>query len=251
MTVTRRLATLEGDLDPTQRVVAWLAEAHAYDSLEAYLSAVIDAEPSQLPMDRLPREAAEAARRQRHATPRDRDDAVHRAIRDAVLRVHLVLRIVDLTDSVIRREELVVALLTAHVSLTLAREEEPDGMCLPLVQLRDLLLGRVAELLAQEEARKLVEARYLGDHPSLFPATHRRWQKLVHEAQTTAVMTLRLAELDGAEPIDEARQLVPAPARIEACLAEFVEVARIKTLEDVGEGHAAVARLRRWLASSA
>jgi hypothetical protein len=249
VTVARRLATLEGELDPTQRVMAWLAEAHAYDSFENYLGAVIDADPSQMPMDRLPREAAAVAPGQRHSTARDRDDAVHRAICDVVLRVHLVLRIVDVTDSVTRREELVVALLTAHVALTLTRENEPGG-CLPLVQLRDLFLGRVAELLAQEEARKLVEARYLGGHVSLFPATQRRWQALVHEAQTAAVMTLRLAELDGADPIDEERQLLPDPARIEACIADFVEVARIKTLDDVGEGHAAVDRLRRWLGSA-
>ena len=161
-----------------------------------------------------------------------------------------MLRIVDLTDAVIRHAELVVALLSAHVSLTLAREDG-QGSGLPLVQARDLLLGRVAELLAQEEARELIETRYLGGHPSIFPATARRWQKLVHDAQTAAVMTLRLAELDGAEPIDEERQLVPDPARIEAITADFVEVARIKTLEDVGEGYAAVTRLRRWLATSA
>lgn len=64
-------------------------------------------------------------------------------------------------------------------------------------------------------------------------------------------MTLRLAELDGVEPIDEERQLLPDPSRIEAIAADLVEVARIKTLDDVGEGHAAVARLRRWLAASA
>ena len=202
MTVARRLAALESDLDPTQRVMAWLAEAHAYDSFEAYVGAVIDADPSQLPMDRLPREAAAMIRGQRHKTARERDDAVHRAIRDVVLRVHLVLRIVDLTDAVIRHEELLLGLLTAHVSLTLAREDAPGGGQ-PLVQLRDLLLGRVAELQAQEEARKLVETRYLGGHSSIFPATVQRWQKLVHEAKAAAVMTLRLAELDAADPIDD------------------------------------------------
>lgn len=113
------------------------------------------------------------------------------------------------------------------------------------------MLGRVAELLAQEEARKLVETRYLGGHPSIFPATLRRWRKLVHGAQEAAVMTLRLTELDGADPIDVERQLVPDPLRIEAIVADFMEVARIKTLDDVGEGHAAFARLRRWLAASA
>jgi hypothetical protein len=60
---------------------------------------------------------------------------------------------------------------------------------------------------------------------------------------------VRLAELDGAEPIDEERQLLPDPSRIEACIADFVEVARVKTLDDVGEGDAAWIRLRRWLAS--
>jgi hypothetical protein len=129
MTVARRLATLEGELDPTQRVVAWLAEAHAYDSFEGYLNAVIDAQPSQLPMDRLPREAAAAVRRERKGTASERDDAVHRAIRDVVLRVHLVLRIMDLTDSVIRHEELIVALLSAHVSLTWPGRTSPPVAC--------------------------------------------------------------------------------------------------------------------------
>ena len=100
---------MEGELDPTQRVMAWLAEAHAYDSYEAYIGAVIDADPSQMPMNRLPREAAAAVRRQIHRAPRDRDEAAHVAIRGVVLRVHLVLRIVDRTDSVIQREALVLA----------------------------------------------------------------------------------------------------------------------------------------------
>jgi hypothetical protein len=138
-----------------------------------------------MPMNRLPREAIAAARRQRHGSSRDRDDSVRKAIRDVVLRVHLVLRIVDVTDSVIKREELVYALCATQVALTLAREDQPEAPGAPLVQLRDLFLGRVAELLAQEEARKVIEDRYLGGHPSLFPSTCRRWQELVHQSQTS------------------------------------------------------------------
>jgi hypothetical protein len=247
MTVARRISTLEGELDPTQRVMAWLAEAHTYDSFEGYLTATAAGDRSGMPMNRLPSEAETAVRRQRHGTARDRDAAVRQAIREVVMRVHLALRIVDVTDSVIRREELVLALLTAHVSLSLAYEGHVDRAGLPLVEERDLLLGRVAELLAQEEARKAVEARYLGGLTSLFPATVRRWQALLNQAQMAAVMALRLVELDGGEPIDEERQLVPDPARIEACVSNLVEVARVKTLDDMGEWDAAMIRLRRWL----
>ncbi len=65
-------------------------------------------------------------------------------------------------------------------------------------------------------------------------------------SQELAVLCLRLAELEGVEPIDKAR-LAPQADRIEASIGDLVEVARIKTLDEMGEGHAAVERLRRWL----
>jgi hypothetical protein len=247
VTVARRLTAIEADLDPTQRVVAWLAEAHAYDTFDAYTRMVLAGDPPDLPLDRLPREAIAAVRGRRSRGSPDVEAAVREAIRGVVFRIHLVLRIIDLTDGALRHEGLVLALLTAHVSLTLEAEERAATVGIHLAHQRDLLLDRVAELLALQEARRRVEERYLAGHPALFPATARQWDEQLRNSQETAVMTLRLAELEGAEPIDEARQLVPRPDRIEACIGDLVEVARIKTLDDMGEGHAAAERIRRWL----
>lgn len=247
MTVARRLTAIEADLDPTHRVVAWLAEAHAYDTFDGYTRMVLAGDPPDLPLDSLPREAIAAVRKQHHASTVAADKAVREAIRGVVFRIHLVLRIIDVTDGGLRQEALVLALLTAHVGLTLEAEERAESIGIHLAHQSDLLLERVAGLLAMQEARRTVEDRYLAGHPALFPATARQWEQQLRESQEMATLTLRLAELDGAVPIDEERQLAPPSDLIEACIGDLVEVARIKTLDDMGDGRAAVQRTRRWL----
>jgi hypothetical protein len=250
VTFARRISAIEADLDPTQRVVAWLAKAHADDSFDAYTRMVISEDPPDLPLDRLPREAIEAVRGRRPRGSPDVEAAVREAIRAVVFRIHLVMRVIDVTDGALRLEGLVLALLTAHVSLALEAEGRAAKLEIHLARHRDLLLDRVAELLALQEARRRVEERYLAGHPALFPATARQWDEQLRNAQEAAVMVLRLAELEGAAPIDKERQFAPHPDRIEACIADLVEVARIKTLDDMGDGRAVLERIRRWLGPS-
>jgi hypothetical protein len=250
VTVARRLSAMEADLDPTQRVVAWLAEAHAYDSFDAYARLVLAGDPPDLPLDRLPREAIAAVRRRHARNSSEVEAAVREEIRSVVFRFHLVVRIIDVTDAALRQEALVHALLTAQVGLTLEAEERAAKIGIHLAPLRDLMLARVAGLLALQEARRTVEERYLAGNRAVFPATARHWDEQLHRSQESAVLCMRLADLDGAEPTNEARQLAPQPDRVDACIADLVEVARIKTLDEMGEGHAAVERLRRWLGPS-
>jgi hypothetical protein len=250
VTVARRISAMEADLDPTQRVVAWLAEAHAYDSFDAYTRIVLAGDPPDMPLDRLPREAIASVRRRHPRGSPDVEAAVREEIRGVVFRFHLVIRIIDVTDGALRQEALVHALLTAQVGLTLEAEERAAKLGIHLARLRDWLLERVAGLLAMQEARRTVEERYLAGHPAVFPATARHWDEQLRSSQESAVLCMRLAELEGAELIDEARQLAPQQERVEACIGDLVEVARIKTLDDMGEGHAAVERLRHWLALS-
>jgi hypothetical protein len=72
-----------------------------------------------------------------------------------------------------------------------------------------------------------------------------RWDALLHDIQTSAVMADRLVEIDGGEAIAHEGTL-PTEERIEAWLADLVEVARIKILDDLGED--SFDRARRWLA---
>jgi hypothetical protein len=248
VTLVRRLSALESDLDPTARVVGWLEEAHAYDSLERYAAAIIE-RPDLLPLNCLPREAIAVIRARRGARTSDIDEEVRETLRSIVFRVYLVLGMAERTTAVLDREGLVSALLAAHLALAAEFHDRIDRPVLPADRCRDLLLERVLSLLALAAAHRCVEARYLGGRTALFPETARLWTEQVAESQTLAAMAIRLAELDGYAPIDEDLQLVPSQARIEASIADLVEVARIKTLDDIGEGQAAIDRMRRWFAS--
>jgi hypothetical protein len=111
---------------------------------------------------------------------------------------------------------------------------------------RDLLMGRVGELLALQEAREIAERRFLGGHTAPFPATARAWAEQLHDSQTSAVLAFRLAELDGLPDAAEEQPGLPPDGRVEQCVADLVEVARIKTLSDLDEGPAAVVRMQAW-----
>ena len=60
MTAERRLAKLEGALSPRAAVLLWLAEAHAFPTLPAYVGWLIHQPPSAAPLWRIP-EQVEAA----------------------------------------------------------------------------------------------------------------------------------------------------------------------------------------------
>jgi len=144
MTAERRLAKIEESLSPSQLVLRWLAEAHAYGSLEAYVGSLLDLHADQQPTDRLCREAYEGVHARLRGKPAEQvRRAVNSALRETVFRFELVLRIYVVTRELLDREALIDAALSAHASL--ATSEEPRDVD-RLTQLRDLLLIRVDEL---------------------------------------------------------------------------------------------------------
>ena len=58
MTLTRRITAIETSLTPTQLVLRWLDEAHAFGDLESYVRSQLAEPSSEGPLDRLAREAA-------------------------------------------------------------------------------------------------------------------------------------------------------------------------------------------------
>ncbi len=247
MTAERRLAAIEASLSPTQRVVRWLAEAHEHGSFEAWGQATFAAGPDALPLDRLGREAADAVRRSRRGAARDTEDAVYRAVLDTVFRVQLVLRIIEVTDTTLRREVLILAALSAHLALTLETAPERRPGAIPLAAQRDLLFARVAELHALEAVRTIVEDRYLDGQTALFPDAVENWADQVRGSEEMAVRALRLAELDGVPALDEAHLGEASDEQVGRCVDDLVEAARIKALDELGDGRAAVSRAIRWL----
>jgi hypothetical protein len=251
MTLVRRIAAAEASLTPTQLVLRWLDEAHAFGDLESYVRWQL-AEPStEGPLDRLAREAAAGARASlRGKRPEIVDAAVRAALRETVFRFDLVMRILVTTHDLLEREGLIEAALSAHVALltTEARATRRRDTRYPerFATLRGLLLFRLAELRAAEEAREAVEARYLAGHTALFPDAVATWDAQLRSSEAIAVLACRLAELDGVPPA-EAPDPEAASARVTELVADLVEPAKTTALEKLGEGEQAQRIAVCWL----
>jgi hypothetical protein len=83
------------------------------------------------------------------------------------------MRINVTTQELVKREELIAALFASQLAMHLSEgggKRLPDDSHISRLELCcRLTLLRVNELLASQEARSRVEARYLGGHPALFP----------------------------------------------------------------------------------
>ena len=251
-TAERRLSALEASLSPIDRVKGWLSDAHRYGTFEAYFEEILGAGIEGLPLDRLAREAKDAAEAQNRGLPRDdRDRAVRSAILATVFRFQLVLRIVELTDRVQERAELVLLALTTALNLAIERNGKTSEGWPSLEVLRDMLFARVADLHALAEARSEVEAKYLAGQPALFPDGREAWDDLVHRSRSIAMTAWGLTDRYGGAPLDEDRFGPTDPERVADYTRDLVEVARAKAHDEMGDGRRAASIALRWLMPSA
>src|SRR6266581_3789725 len=249
MTAERRLAAIEASLSPTELVLRWLAEAHAYDDFKTYTETLFDQDPSDLPMDRLAREAQTSARTRSRGQPKqDVARTVRKALIETIFKAQLVLRVNALTREFIDREVLIDGALSAHLGLAVhAGKGQPiDKGPVGLVQVRDLLFARVAELHAFATARATVERKHLDGVTALFPAAVREWAEQRTRSETLAVMAVRIAEHDGFDPPppDDAAAF---DARVAQIVADHVEPARSKAYHEIGDGRRALSIAVGWL----
>jgi len=97
-----------------------------------------------------------------------------------------------------------------------------------------------------EEARTIVEERYLDGHSALFPHAARTWDEQCRSTEMLAAMAWRLAELDGV-PAPEPPDAEAVSARVAQFVADFVEPAKSTALEKLGEGTQAIGIATAWL----
>jgi hypothetical protein len=251
MTLARRLTAAETSLTPTELVLRWLDEAHAFGDLESYVRSQL-AEPSlEGPLDRLAHEVVYGVRTSlRGKRPEIVNAAVRTALRETVFRFDLVMRILVTTHDLLEREGLIEAALSAHIALLTTEgraTRRRDATYLErFATLRGLLLFRLAELRAAREARALVEQRYLAGHTALFPDAVKAWDEQLRNTETLADLACRLAELDGVPPA-EPPDPEAAPARVTGLIADLVEPAKTTALEKLGEGEQALGIGTAWL----
>jgi hypothetical protein len=251
VTAERRLARLEISLTPTQLVLRWLDEAHAFGDLESYVRSQLAEPSSEGPLDRLAREAASGVRVSlRGKRPEVVGTAVASALRETVFRFDLVVRILVTTHELLDREGLLEASLSAHLALLTSegRAARRRDTTYPerFATLRGLLLFRVAELRAAQKAREAVEARYLAGHTALFPDAVTAWDAQLRGTETLADVAYRLAELDRVPPAEPADPDAVS-ARVTELVADLVEPAKTTALEKLGEGERAQSIATAWL----
>jgi hypothetical protein len=129
-------------------------------------------------------------------------EAAHQAVRDAIFLVELVLRLNSVASETIRIEGLRYAALfwemralAAEAELARRSRSRGDRSASSFVERWQAWCAATAALLtalyAAEEARALLERRYLDRHPALFPDATADWQRLRESIE-------RLAGLGGA-----------------------------------------------------
>jgi hypothetical protein len=247
MTLKRRLDAVETSLSPTQLVLRWLADAHAYGSVDRYVASLVQTDPPVNPLDRLAREAthgAQAAMRGKH--PDVAAEAVRSALRETVFRFEVVVQINVTAHEFLEREGLIDAALAACVALLASEKPRPAKYAERLARLRKLLALRVSELRAAQEARSIAEKRYLGGHGPLFPDVAAAWDQQLARAEAIADLAVQLTEVAGVPP-----EVPSAPetrsGRTTELVSDLVQLAKSSALEKLGEGEQAFGIAAEWV----
>jgi hypothetical protein len=247
MTLSRRLAALEASLSPTQLVVAWLAEAHTFGDVESYVASLVAQDPPQAPLDRLARQAARGARNATHGKrPEVVQAAVRSALRETVFRFELAVRINVTAQEILEREALIDAALVAQITLLAGTDKRDATTIEQLATRRDLAFVQVSELRAAQEARSIVEGRYLDGHDALFPDAAQAWTEQIRSSEAIADAVARLVELDRL-PAAAAGDSEAMLRRTTEFVADLVEPAKAAALDKLDEGQRALGIATGWL----
>jgi hypothetical protein len=271
MTPRRRLAKLEGALSPKAATLLWLAEAHEFGSLPAYVEWLIDEPISVAPLERVPEQARAAAVEAMRGQPREVvREAAHQAIRDAIFLVELVLKLNSVAEETIRIEGLRYAVffwerraISAEAALARRNRSRAGVSASNLVERWqgwcEGSIALVTRIYAAEEARLLLEHRYLDGHPALFPDATADWERLRERAEGLASLG------DALPPLPVGRRRGPRSAEIEpsdldfdalrsgarpqapAVASRLVEEAGAATLDVLGDAEGGTSMMARRL----
>jgi hypothetical protein len=261
VTAQRRLARLEGALSPKGATLLWLTDAHGFPTLPAYVDWLIDQPEEAAPLWRVPEQAETAVRAAMRGESREAvRGAVRQAVRDAVFLVELVIRLNLAAEEATRVEGLRYAALFWEMrALTAEAELErgADGSAgrRPVARRAAAWRGAVTDWLtslsAAEEARLLLERRYLDGRGVLFPDLGRDWDALRETGARLAALDDALPTLGDRTPRRRGLQnLSPRRSAIArraaahaACLADTAREAALDLLGDT-EGAVTIAERR-------
>jgi len=232
---------------------------------------LIDQPISVAPLERVPEQARAAALEALRGQPREVvREASRGAVRDGLFLVELVLRLNAVAEETIRMEGLRYAIffwemraLTAEAALARRSRSRAGVSTSSLAEhwqawcegSTGLLIG----IYAAEEARLLLERRYLDGHPALFPEAVEDWARLLEQAERLVglgdafrplmVGTPRLRGAAAGIDLDALRARARALAA--TLVGRLLTDARAATLDILGDTDAATALAARQLRSNA
>jgi hypothetical protein len=254
MSLHARTAALERTLSPTEATLLWLADAHRCRTLPAYLDQLIDDPRGTGPLDSVARHAVgsvtgRVARRYGESL----DGARRIAARDAIFLVELVLGLEDTLETAIATGSLRWLALDAQLDALVAEarfsgQTTAPGRRVPdrRAAWRGMTSQWLTEAYALDEARRLLEWRYLRGTTALFPATAEGWDGLLLAYEGLGERASARGGTAGGD-IDVPALRRAARDRARAVAATIVSDARLATLEYLGLTTDALALAERHL----
>jgi hypothetical protein len=253
-----RLDRLEAALSPTAAICLWLEEAHAFGSYFAYENWSLDQPRATSPILRIPAQVRADVEQRLHGQPRAAvEAAARRADQDAVFRIELVHELNQATTENLRVRALEGALFHCFAYIleldadgpstgSTRRRVDPAELERLRANLAGNIAGHVIGLLTWQEARHILERRYLGGHAALFPDLAAEEKRLIADASRLAE---NVRELATCRPRGEDRgptggrgpDLRPAALRTAAhagapaAAAHRLEMARMRAFDLMGE----------------
>ena len=183
--VARRVAKLEGSLQPREAVLAWLAEAQRAPGLVAHVQSFLNLPVEAAPLSVIGARVVAAVRAERKGQPRDAvERAALRAQGDAVFLFCLVVVLNGRVLEVAQLEGLRAAGTFWWMGALLGGPHEPPASDEDANERREAwrnwraLVDRLTtDVRVETAARASLEGRYLGGHDVLFADAAADWAR--------------------------------------------------------------------------
>jgi hypothetical protein len=250
----QRLAQLEGAAAPRAVILRWLEEAHAFATLPHYVQWLLGQPPDRWPLALLPGQAAAHVRRAMRSLPElEIVRAIGPAVAETFFLVELVLLLNAVTDDRQREAALRCRLRVADLGILEAEPDAPDtsgphatedgtSIAERVEAWRRAVSSDAKEVACAEQARRLLEQRYLDGRPALFPRAAEKW-----EVTRDAVIENAHLAADFLGPAEAAHDDGADAAAAMAQASQLAEMARAATLGLMGDSSGARAVTARRL----
>jgi hypothetical protein len=258
----RRLAKLEGALRPREAVLAWLAGAQTYATINEYGRWIGEVPLEAAPLSVIVRQVDAAVRQDMKGQPANAgEDAVHREIRDAVFLFILIFQINIDAVEMDKVEGLRAAAVFFWMGCLLGGPRDSD---LPADEVADhhreladawatwrSVVDRLDEdVLAANEARAILSRQHYGGHDVLFADAATSWAGHVETVERLKSLAETITYARKAASCPDRRRKQPPPslqAEVDGRVLWLTQWSRARAYEVLGERPKAVTIMERWL----